>query len=110
MDKADLQKFSNAKFVSNNGSVLERMNILTGKYKRLSDIQKVTEDWDGISKEEFITSIDFLAEEGYIHLRTISDHCPAMLADYEYAELEGKTTGKGTRLLYGYIKDNMIEV
>jgi|InofroStandDraft_1065614.scaffolds.fasta_scaffold03738_10 hypothetical protein len=110
MDKSDLRKFSNAKFVSNNGSVLERMNMLAGKYKRLSDIQKVTEDLDGVSKEEFIESIDFLAEEKYIHLRTIAEHCPAMLADCEYKELEGKPTGKGTRLLYGYIKDDMVEV
>lgn len=109
MNKIDLKNMDNIKFAGNNGNLLERMTILAPKYNRLTDVQKLLES-DGISESEFIESADFLAEEGYIRLRTIADHCPAMLSDCEYEDLEGKLTGKGKRLLSGNIKDGLVEV
>lgn len=72
-------------------------------------MQSVLED-DGIAEDEFLDSVNFLAEEGYIHLRRISNKEPAALADTDYTALEAKLTGKGIRLLAGGIEDDMIEV
>ena len=85
-------------FVHNNGKVLRTVNILRLKYNKLTGVQSVLED-DGIAEDEFLDSVNFLTEEGYIHLRRISNKEPA-----------AKLTGKGIRLLAGGIEDDMIEV
>lgn len=96
-------------FVYNNGKVLRTVNILRLKYNKLTGVQSVLED-DGIAEDEFLDSVNFLTEEGYIHLRHISNKEPAALADTDYTALEAKLTGKGIRLLAGGIEDDMIEV
>ena len=93
----------------NNGKVLRTVNILRLKYNKLTGVQSVLED-DGIAEDEFLDSVNFLTEEGYIHLRRISNKEPAALADTDYTALEAKLTGKGIRLLAGGIEDDMIEV
>lgn len=65
---------------------------------------------EGVAEDEFLDSVNFLASEGYIHLRLISTREPALLADHEYTELEAKLTSQGKRLLKGDIEDNMTEI
>ena len=89
-------------FVHNNGLVLRIINILRYKYNRLTG--------HGVSEDEYLDSVNFLAEEGYIHLRLAADKTPASLADNDYRDIEAKLTGKGIRLLSGGIRDNQIEV
>ena len=96
-------------FVQNNGGVLRPLNILSHKYNRLGNLQSLLAG-EGVAEDEFLDSVNFLASEGYIHLRLISTREPALLADHEYTELEGKLTSRGKRLLKGGIEDNMIEV
>ena len=93
-------------FVHNNGKVLRTVNILRLKYNKLTGVQSVLED-DGIAEDEFLDSVNFLTEEGYIHLRRISNKEPAALADTDYTALEAKLTGKGIRLLAGGIEEGM---
>ena len=96
-------------FVNNNGKVLRTVNILRLKYNKPTGVQSVLAD-DGIAEDEFLDSVNFLAEEGYIHLRRISTKESAALADTDYTALEAKLTGRGIRLLAGGIEDDMIEV
>ena len=96
-------------FVQNNGGVLRPLNILSHKYNRLGNLQSLLYG-EGVAEDEFLDSVNFLASEGYIHLRLIATREPALLADHEYTELEGKLTSRGKRLLKGGIEDNMIEV
>ena len=76
---------------------------------RLGNLQSLL-GGEGVAEDEFLDSVNFLASEGYIHLRLISTREPALLADHEYTELEAKLTSRGKRLLKGGIEDNMIEV
>ena len=103
MNGIDRQRLRAGNFVSNNGRVLRTINILRHQYNKLSGIQNVLE-------EEFLDAVNFLALEGYIHLREVSSKHEASLADKKYQALEAKLTGKGIRLLAGGIEDNMIEV
>ena len=109
MSKLEKRALRAGSFVHNNGKVLRTVNILRLKYNKLTGVQSVLED-DGIAEDEFLDSVNFLAEEGYIHLRRISNKEPAALADTDYTALEAKLTGKGIRLLAGGIEDDMIEV
>ncbi len=109
-EKEKLKRQINASnFVKNNGIVLTTINILRYKYSKLSAIESVFKT-RGIGKSEFLDSVNFLSEEGYIHLREIVSKEEVNLADIEYDLLEAKLTGKGIRLLGGGITDNMIEV
>ena len=64
----------------------------------------------GVSEGEFLDSVNFLSEEGYLRLRRLVDGEGAELADSDYRKLEGLLTGKGKRLLYGNIQDELIGV
>lgn len=103
------RKLNSGNFVKNNGRVIRTINILRYKYNKLIGVQSVLKD-AGIEEDEFLDSINFLAEEGYIHLRDISTKANATLADSEYETLEAKVSSKGIRLLAGGINDTMIEV
>lgn len=91
-----------------NGRVMRALNVLYPKYNSLRGIQIALSD-DGIGEELYTASVDFLALEGYILLRTVKDHVPVPdLADHSWVDLEGKLSGKGTRLLEGGMKDNLV--
>lgn len=105
----DKQKLRAGNFVENNGRVLRTINVLRYKYNKLSGMGNVLEE-DGISEDEFLDSVNFLAMEGYIHLREISSKQEASIADVSYTRLEAKLTAKGVRLLAGGLEDNMVEV
>lgn len=107
IDKSELRA---GNFVHNNGRVLRTINILRTKYNKLTGVERVLQD-DGISEDEFLDSINFLADEEYIKLRIISSKDEVNdIADNDYRTLEAKLTAKGIRLLAGGIEDNMIEV
>lgn len=96
-------------FIQNNGAVLRPLNILAHRFTKLSDLRGLLA-MEGTAEDEFLDSVNFLAEEGYISLRLISSKAPALLADHDHNTLEAKLTGKGLRLLMGGIEDNIIEV
>ena len=60
-------------FMMNNGRVLSTINLLREKYNALRSVEKAV-SYEGIEKQEFVDSVNFLAEEGYIHLRDIKSH------------------------------------
>ena len=85
-------------FMMNNGRVLLTINLLREKYIDLRSVCKAV-SYEGIERQKFIDSVNFLAEEGYIHLRDIKTKADASLADSDYQCLEARVTGKGIRLL-----------
>lgn len=93
----------------NNGRVLMTINLLREKYNALRSVEKGLKA-EGIERQEFIDSVNFLHEEGYIYLRDMGSREPANLADVEYQTLEAKVTGKGIRLLGGGITDEMVDL
>ena len=96
-------------FMVNNGRVLMTINLLREKYNALRSVEKGLKA-EGIERQEFIDSVNFLHEEGYIYLLDMESREPANLADVEYQTLEAKVTGKGIRLLGGGITDEMVDL
>lgn len=96
-------------FVENNGRVLRTINILRTGYNKLSLIKYALDD---IPEGEYKDSVNYLHEEGYIHLRYTEGKRPAEtgLADAQYQELEGKLTAKGIRLLAGSLGDDLVKI
>lgn len=102
------KKMRAGNFVINNGHVLTTINILRYEFCKLTSVRDVLKG-RGIEEDEFLDSVNFLLEEGYIHVRNIETKTKSCLADDHYKDLEAKLTGKGIRLLAGGIEDNMIE-
>ncbi len=110
MDKdAEMRRLRAGNFKVNNGRVLMTINLLRHKYNALRSVEQGVR-YEGIEKQEFIDSVNFLADEGYIHLRDIDTHESAKLSDSEYQTLEARVTGKGIRLLGGGVSDNMVSL
>ena len=73
-------------------------------------VQQAAQIW-GVSQNDFLDCINFLALAKYIQLRTIMDKVLVPdFADIEWTLLEVRLTDTGIRVLQGNIKDDMIEV
>lgn len=108
MDRETLNKRINAgNFVETNGSIMRTLNVLVTKYSRLKDIRYAV---SGVSKTGIETSINYLCEAEYLHLREIDSRQATTLADTEFERLEAKLTSRGIQLLAGVIKDECVEV
>lgn len=108
MSKEDMISAMRAgEFCVNNARVLCTINILYTKYVPLKTIRYALPELD---EQDISKSVNFLAEEEYIHVRTINEHAAASIADWQLADLEAKVSGKGIRLLAGKIKDDCVSV
>lgn len=85
-------------FVHNNGLVLRIINILRYKYNRLTGVKDVVAG-HGVSEDEYLDSVNFLAEEGYIHLRLAADQDARVAGGQRLPGYRGQAHRKGIRLL-----------
>lgn len=108
MDKSELlARVTAGEWKENNGKVLRTLNILEGKYIRLSTLSYALPD---LTKGDILRSINYLEEEAYIRLRTMDTHELATISDYEMETLEAKLSGKGLRLLTKTERDACVVV
>lgn len=98
-------------FPKNNGSVLSCINLLNRiGFSPLEQVRMGVENW-GIEKAEFLDSIHFLQQAGYIEARTIEGKSQeADLADHGYQELEVRVSEKCIRLMQGSVSDECVKV
>lgn len=102
-----IKKIRAARFVKNNGAVIRAINLLRYKYERLAEVKYALDD---IDDSDYLDSVNYLTESGYISLRHIKNKQPADIADVDYTDLEAKLTASGIKLLAGNIYDDMVEV
>lgn len=101
------QEIENGNFFVNNGRVLQLLNLLTGGFKKLTELKFVLSDLDEF---EIVKSIDYLYESGYIKLRNIETGKQTSLADTSFKYLAAKLTADGIRVLVGKKADDCIKL
>ena len=106
MDNA-IAKMRAGRFIKNNGRVLRTINLLRYKYEKLEEVKYALED---MPENEYLDSLNYLSEAGYIQMRRVTTKQIADIADVDYIKLEAKLTEKGIRLLAGKLQDDLIEV
>ncbi|MEG0304344.1 MAG: type VI secretion protein [Oscillospiraceae bacterium] len=106
-NKEILQRMEAGAFIENNGKVLRAINLIKGKYIKLSQVRFALPT---VAYDDVFKSINFLSEEGYMHIRSVETKENANIADFNLEDLEGKLSGKGIRLLCGDIEDRAIDV
>lgn len=106
MNDKDLERdMKQARFRNNNAEVLRALNLLRIRYERLQDVKLAMPN---LTEQEFLDSINYLQEVGYITLRNIRNKADALLADSDWEALEGKLSHKGIKILSGDLHDNSI--
>lgn len=98
-------------FPRNNGSVLTCINLLNRiGFSPLEQVRAGVNNW-GVEKSDFLDSVHFLQQSGYIETRTIDGKVMgADLADHGYQELEVRVSAKGIRLMQGSMSDECVKV
>lgn len=112
MDRDEMMKRIRADaFPKNNGQVLTCINLLNRiGFSPLEQVKVGVGNW-GIEKAEFLDSVHFLQQAGYIEARTIEGKVMgADLADYDYRDLEVRVSAKGIRLMQGSVSDECVKV
>ena len=94
------------KWISNNGVLLRAINIGRTNYNKLSALRRALDREMDIG--EFADGVNYLAEAGYINLRTVGSHQAASLADNDIDNLEAKLSADGIRLLAGKLSDDCV--
>ena len=94
----------------NDIKAIQAINIIRHSYNRLTDVQQAAQIW-GVSQDDFLDCINYLAMAKYIQLRTIADKILVPdFADIGWDLLEAKLTAEGISVLCHKTKDEMIEV
>ena len=96
------------KFFRNNGIVLKGINLLRTQFVRLPDLKYALEP--SLTESEFLDSVNYLTEGGYIRTRHTGTKQEITLADAAADELEAKVTQKGIQVIACILKDDCIEV
>ena len=105
-------------FPHNNGKVMQAINIIRHSYNTYgevtvassNEVQQAAQIW-GVSQDDFLDCINYLAMAKYIQLRTIADKILVPdFADIGWDLLEAKLTAEGISVLCHKTKDEMIEV
>lgn len=107
MNNEMMRDMKQARFRNNNAAVLRALNLLRIRYERLTEVKYALPD---ITEQEFLDCVNYLSEAGYVLLRRTRTKEKALLADWDYTELEGKLSHNGIKILSGDISDNSIGV
>lgn len=102
-----MAKMRAGRFIKNNGRVLRTINLLRYKYEKLEEVKYALDD---MQDNDYLDSLNYLSEAGYIQMRRVTSKQIAEIADVDYVHLEAKLTEKGIRLLAGKLEDDLIEV
>ena len=102
--KRDIQT---AEFAENNGRILRTVNVLRGKWIRLSSVRDVMDD---INLADLEQSLIYLERSEYIAVRDIETKIPVEVEQADYSESEVSLTKKGIDVALYFIKDAAVKV
>ena len=106
MNKDDMiAKMRAGRFIENNGRILRAINVLHEKYVGLEGVLYALPE---IDEDDLLKAVNYLQDEGYIHVRDIVSKEPVLISDASYKALEARLTAKGIRLLAGVMKDPVV--
>ena len=80
MDNA-IAKMRAGRFIKNNGRVLRTINLLRYKYEKLEEVKYALED---MPENEYLDSLNYLSEAGYIQMRRVTSKQIAEIADVDF--------------------------
>lgn len=112
MEERELRrKMQAGELASNNGTVMRTLAIAGSDFKYLKLKSLLLALAGTMDKAALCSSINYLADSGYLQVRTIDEaHLPASVSDMELEDLEVKLTPKGTQLQRCVKKDPLVDM
>ena len=111
MEERELRrKMQAGELASNNGTVMRTLAIAGSDFKYLKLKSLLLALAGTMDKVALCSSINYLADSGYLQVRTIEEKLPASVSDMELEELEVKLTPKGTQLQRCVKKDPLVDM
>ena len=101
------REIQTAEFAENNGRILRTVNVLRGKWIRLSSVRDVLDD---INLADLEQSLIYLERSEYISVRDIDTKIPVEAEHANYSESEVSLTKKGIDVALYFIKDVAVKV
>lgn len=102
--KRDIQT---VEFAENNGRIIRTVNVLRGKWIRLSSVRDVL---DEINPADLEQSLIYLERSDYIAVRNIETKTTVEVEQANYFESEVSLTKKGIDVALYFIKDAAVKV
>lgn len=104
------QKMAAGELATNNGTVMRTLGIVGSDYKYLKLKSLLLALAGSITRSALCSSINYLADSGYLHVRCISDKSDASVSDTEMEELEVKLTPRGMQVQRCVRKDPLVDM
>ena len=99
MDENELRrKMQAGELAANNGTVMRTLAIAGCDFKFLKLKSLLLALAGGMDRMALCSSINYLADSGYLQVRCIEDKAPSSVSDAEPEELEVKLTPRGIQL------------
>lgn len=111
MDEHELRrKVQAGELAANNGAVIRALGLLDCDYKYLKLKGLLLALAGNVNRTALCSSINYLADSGYLDVRCIEDKRPASISDMELEDLEVKLTPDGTQLQRCVQKDPLVDM
>ena len=104
------QRIQANQLAADTGAIVRTMMLASAEYEflRLTAIRSVMAG--GMSNGAICSAVDYLADGGYLEVRTAAERRPARVADVPMESLEIKLTHKGKQLAYGKLDDPLVDM
>ena len=111
MKEQDLvRKVQAGELASNNGTVIRTLAVVGSDYKYLKLRSLLLALAGSMERGALCRSVNYLADSGYLAVRSIEDKAPASVSDTELEDLEVKLTPRGLQLQRCVIKDPLVDM
>ena len=105
-----LRKVQAGELASNNGTVIRTLAAVGSDYKYLKLRSLLLALAGTLDRGALCSSVNYLADSGYLQVRCIEDKAPSSVSDAELEDLEVKLTPRGIQLQRCVKKDPLVDM
>lgn len=104
------QKLQAGELAADNGTIVRALALVGTDYQ-YTQLRRLQLALSGsLQRSAMCSAVNYLADSGYLAVRTVEDHRAASVSDLPMEDLEVKLTPKGTQLQRGLIKDPLVDL
>lgn len=104
------QKLQAGELAADNGTIIRALALVGTDYQ-YTQLRRLQLALSGsLQRSAMCSAVNYLADSGYLAVRTVEEHKPSSVSDQPLEDLEVKLTPKGTQLQRGLVKDPLVDL
>lgn len=104
------QKLQAGELAANNGTIIRALALVGNDYQ-YAQLRRLQLALSGsLQRGAMCSAVNYLADSGYLAVRTVEEHKPSSVSDQPLEDLEVKLTPLGTQLQRGLVKDPLVDL